>query len=44
MVNEFERVKLDILVIPQTKRKGKGTTTELENDHLLIWSGVDIKE
>lgn len=43
LINEFERAKLEILVIPETKRKDKGMI-ELDKEHLLIWSGVDNKE
>lgn len=37
--NEFEKANLDILVVTETKKKGKGIL-ELENGHILIWSGV----
>lgn len=40
IINEFERAGLEILVIPETKKKGNGIL-ELENDHLLVWSGVE---
>lgn len=40
---EFERARLEILVVAETKKKGKGKI-EMDNGHLLLWSGVDEKE
>lgn len=40
LVQEFQRTKLDILGITETKKKGSGEM-EMEGDHLLIYSGVD---
>lgn len=39
LVNEFERAGLEILILPEIKKKGNGLA-EIENQHLLIWSGV----
>ena len=43
LINEFEKAGLEILVVSETKKKGKGEM-ELENEHLLIWSGIEEKE
>lgn len=43
LINEFERAGLEILVIPETKKKGKGTLG-MEGGHLLLWSGVEKTE
>jgi hypothetical protein len=43
LVGEFERADLEILVVAETKRKGAGTV-EMENGHLLVWSGVGERE
>ncbi|CAG9823965.1 unnamed protein product [Phaedon cochleariae] len=40
LISEFEKAELEILVIPETKKKGNGTM-EMENEHLLIWSGIE---
>ncbi|XP_031335863.1 craniofacial development protein 2-like [Photinus pyralis] len=43
LVQEFEKAQLDILVISETKKKGRGTT-KMDNNHLFIYSGVDLNE
>lgn len=40
---EFERAKLDILAINETKKKGKGSI-KLENGNVLIFSGTEKKK
>lgn len=42
LVEEFEKAKLDVLGISETKRKGKGEMS-LRGNHVLIYSGVDPK-
>ena len=37
---KFEKAKLELLIISETKRKGKGIK-ETSNGHLLVSSGVD---
>lgn len=40
LIEEFERSKLDILAITETKKKGNGII-ELERGHILMYSGVN---
>lgn len=40
---EFEKAKLQILAITETKKKGTGMTKTKEG-HIMIYSGVDVKE
>ena len=43
LIEEFEKAKLDILCITETKKKGNGIT-RMRNSHILIFSGVDSRE
>ena len=43
LTEEFEKVNIDILGVTETKKKGKGEEV-LEGGHILIYSGVDVKE
>ncbi|KAK9685573.1 hypothetical protein QE152_g37940 [Popillia japonica] len=43
IVYEFEKAGLDILIIPETKKKGEGEI-QLLNEHVLIHSGVPKTE
>ena len=43
LVQEMENFKLDILAITETKKKGQGVESVGLN-HILIYSGVDVKE
>nr|CAH7736536.1 unnamed protein product [Callosobruchus chinensis] len=42
LVQEFEKMNLDILAITETKKKGKGIR-ELEGGHIMIYSGVPME-
>lgn len=40
LIEEFEKTKLDLLAITETKKKGQGII-ELERGHILLYSGVN---
>lgn len=42
LIQEFEKAKLNILAIVETKKKGKGII-EMENGHILLYSGVELE-
>lgn len=39
LVDEFERSKIDILALTETKKKGRGIE-KVDNNHILLYSGV----
>lgn len=43
LVEEFEKARLDILTITETKKKGKGII-KTKNNHIMIYSGVECSE
>jgi exonuclease III len=43
LIEECRKVKVDILEITETKKKGQGIT-EVGNEYYLIYSGVPINE